>query len=99
MTNYNSLIPKKAPSTRRHFVVGVGILSAIGAITAIFRLPFVSKKNIIACAPESKKKTVTMLTQDGRLVEIDATAITSSKKKVSNNELLNWIKKRQTTKS
>ncbi len=99
MSNHNSQIPNNSPSNRRKFVIGVGVLSAIGAISAIFRLPFVSKKNIIACAPESKKKTMTMLTQDGRLVEIDATAITSSKKKVSNNELLNWIKNRQTTKS
>jgi hypothetical protein len=47
--------------------------------------------------PEKKKKpeTVKMLTQDGKLVEVDIGAIPSQKKKITNNELQNWINKKQ----
>jgi len=34
-----------------------------------------------------------MLTQDGRLVEIDEALLTASRKKVTDIELQNWIKK------
>lgn len=40
-----------------------------------------------------KTETVKMLTQDGKLVEIDMAALPSKKKKITNNELQNWIKK------
>ena len=46
-------------------------------------------------APKSKEKTETvkMLTQDGKLVEVNISAIPSKKKKITNRELQNWIKK------
>jgi hypothetical protein len=46
--------------------------------------------------PEKKKKTETvkMLTQDGKLVEVDITALPSHKQKISNKELQNWINKK-----
>ena len=47
---------------------GSMVLTAIAAATGFFSP---AKKNIIACAPESKKKMVKMLTEDGKLVEID----------------------------
>jgi len=46
-------------------------------------------------APKKKKetKTVKMLTQDGKLVEVDIAALSPKKKKITNKELQNWIKK------
>lgn len=45
-------------------------------------------------APKKKKetKTVKMLTQYGKLVEMDIAALPSKKKKITNKELQNWIK-------
>ncbi|HZX58682.1 MAG TPA: hypothetical protein VFE54_08150 [Mucilaginibacter sp.] len=75
---------------RRKFVLGFGILSAFAAVTAAIDIPFFFKK-ISKSAP--KKKTVKMLTEDGKLVEIDASLMASGKKKVTNTELQHWIKK------
>ena len=44
--------------------------------------------------PSPKKpETVKMLTQEGKLVEVDMTALTTKKKKITNKELQNWIRK------
>ena len=45
--------------------------------------------------PSAKKetKTVKMLSEDGKLVEVDIASIPSSRKKITNAELQNWIKK------
>ena len=44
--------------------------------------------------PKKKKtETVKMLTRDGKLVEVNISAIPSKKKKITNKELQNWIKK------
>ena len=68
--------------TRKRFI-GLGITAA--ALLTTFRF-FI---------PEKKKKTqtVTMLTQDGKLVEVDIVALPAKKKKISNKELQNWIRK------
>jgi hypothetical protein len=68
--------------TRKKFI-GLGITTA--ALLTAFRF-FI---------PEKKKKseTVTMLTQDGKLVVVDVEALPAKKKKISNKELQNWIKK------
>lgn len=84
-------VTKTIPPTRRKFVWGIGILSLFAAVAS--GLPFFSKKDVIACKPEGKKRMLTMLTQDGKLVEIDESLITASRKKISNKELQNWIKK------
>ncbi|MDB5031630.1 hypothetical protein [Mucilaginibacter sp.] len=84
--NIHEKITQTNSPTRRKFVWGIGTLSAFAAITAAFKLPFFSKK-------KAKNKTVKMLTEDGRLVEINASLITTGKKKVTNRELQNWIKK------
>ena len=78
---------------RRKFVTWIGILSLFTVASAIFRSPFSKKKNIIVCKPEVKKKTIKMLTQDGRLVEVDEALLTASRKKVTDIELQSWIKK------
>jgi hypothetical protein len=48
----------------------------------------------IAFTPKKKtgSKTVKMLTQDGRLVEIDESLLSANKKRVTDNELLTWVK-------
>ncbi len=42
---------------------------------------------------ETKTETVKMLTQDGKLVEINKELLASSKHKISSEELQQWIKK------
>jgi hypothetical protein len=94
--NNNEEITYKKPASRRKFVFGVAVLSVFAAIAAALRLPLPAKKNVIACAPESKKKTVRMLTQDGKLVEIDESLITGNRKKINAAELQQWIKYKST---
>lgn len=52
------------------------------------------KTDVIACAPE--RKTIRMLTQDGRLVEIDASKINmEGRKKISDDQLKKWVSKKE----
>jgi hypothetical protein len=69
---------KKIPSRRKFIFLG---LSAV-AFFSVFRFVM----------PSKKKKTIKMLTEDGRLVQIDEERLPSKGKKISNNELHNWIK-------
>ncbi|HYM94313.1 MAG TPA: hypothetical protein VET23_09265 [Chitinophagaceae bacterium] len=68
----------KTPSRRKFLFLGLGTV----AFFSIFK--FVK--------PGKKQKTVKMLTQDGRLVEISEDLLPSERKKVTNNEMRNWIK-------
>ena len=68
--------------TRKKFI-GLGITAA--ALLTAFRFFIPGKKK--------KSETVTMLTQDGKLVVVDVEALPAKKKKISNKELQNWIKK------
>jgi len=67
--------------TRRKFV-GWGLATAA----------VVSAVNFFKPAPP-KKQTVKMLTQDGKLVEIDMAALPPKKKKATNQDVKNWIKR------
>ena len=78
-------------SMRRKFVWGAGVLSMMTLVAGVLKVPFLIKKNIITGKPQSK--TVRMLTQDGRLVEIDESLITTDRKKITDTEMQNWIKK------
>lgn len=40
-----------------------------------------------------KSETMKMLTQEGKLVEVDIASLPKERKKISNVELQNWIKK------
>ena len=91
--NSDTKVSQTPSPTRRKFVAGVGILSAFVAIAAAMGFRFPGKKEIISCGPGEKKKTVKMLTQDGRLVEVDASLLTGGTKKITDNELQNWVKK------
>jgi len=89
MDNTEKTVPEKTPS-RRKFVWGLGIFSLFAAFMAGTGLSFFANKTSKA---KSANKTVKMLTQDGRLVEIDESLINVKRKKASNTDLQNWIKK------
>ncbi|HTI06976.1 MAG TPA: hypothetical protein VL832_00430 [Puia sp.] len=99
MKNMEEPTPKKS-SSRRKFVGGVGLLSVISALAAVAGLSISGKKNVISCAPETapgrlpdgEKKMVRMLTEDGKLVEIEASRLPARGEKISNDELQHWIK-------
>ena len=77
-------------STRRKLLAGIGVLS----LFPILRFGwFNKKKEVISCAPVSNIKTIKFLTQDGTLVEVDASKINMGKEKISNKQLQSWIKK------
>jgi hypothetical protein len=85
------MITANKKQSRRKFIFW-GVASAAVA-AALSGLSFASKKNTIACKPESKKKMVKMLTAEGKLVEVDASLITAKGKKISNKELQDWVSK------
>ena len=66
--------------SRRKFI-GWGIASA--AVFSVFKW----------LRPSAKKETVKMLTQEGKLVEVDIASLPPQKKKITNTELQNWIRK------
>ena len=88
MNNENS-IPKET-NTRRKLLAGLGALSLFPVLKFGF---LAKKKDVISCAPETKKQTMKMLTQDGRLVEVDLSKIKGTKEKISNKQLQDWVKK------
>jgi hypothetical protein len=69
-------------SSRKKFLLwGLGILSSVTAARFIG-------------LPKKNRQTVKMLTQDGKLVEVDKKLLPSKKsKKISNKELQSWVKK------
>jgi hypothetical protein len=83
MTNQSQ--PAKDSSTRKKFILwGAALLGSLGILKYIIRKP-----------AEEKKTTVKMLSQDGKLVEVDVSKINSAaKKKVTDDELKNWVTKR-----
>jgi hypothetical protein len=74
-------------STRKKFLYwGAALLSAV-----TFSKYFTPTKRPVAIGC-GETQTVKMLTQDGRLVEIDKKLLPASRKKVSNEELQKWVK-------
>ena len=67
-------------TSRKKFLLWTTAL--VGSITA-FKI-FGTNKN--------KPTTVRMLTEDGRLVEVDTSQVTKGRK-ISNKELQDWVKK------
>ncbi len=79
------MIQPKLPSSRRKVLLwGAALLSTF---TLLKYLPGTKKKN------KSRPETIKMLSQDGRLVEVDKDLIPSTGKKISNEELQKWIRK------
>jgi hypothetical protein len=63
----------------------IGLTFSAAALLTTFRFFSLRKKK--------KPTTVKMLTQDGKLVEVDIAALPSKKKKITNKELQDWVKK------
>lgn len=61
--------------------------AALAAIAGSRLFSTRQKKNL----PGEKGATVKMLTQDGRLVEVDKTLLASGSKKISTEELKQWV--------
>jgi hypothetical protein len=77
------------PVSRKKFVIwGAGALAVLTAARFFFRTK--SKKE--------KTTTVKMLTQDGKLVEVEVSKLPTKRKKVSVEQLQNWIQKKTSTK-
>jgi hypothetical protein len=76
---------KSSQSNRRKVLLGIGVLSLIPLSKSFFS--FGNKNN----AP-AQTGTAKFLTQDGQLVEVDASKIASGRKKISDAELLVWVK-------
>ena len=70
-------------TTRKNFVLRGAAFAALLFAAAI---PFAGKKK--------KPKTVKMLTQDGKLVEIDEQLINATRKKITDEELKKWVSKK-----
>ena len=75
------MITENKNQSRRRFIRW-GLVSATVFSAVKFILP--SRK---------KKETVKMLTQDGKLVEINRDMISGSKRKITDSELKAWVKK------
>lgn len=75
-------------STRKKFLLwGAALLSTVTFLKYFTRT---KKLDVITCGKET---TVKMLTRDGTLVEIDKSLLAASGKKITNEELQQWIKK------
>jgi hypothetical protein len=71
--------------------IGIGMLSLFSFFkSGLFR----KNKPVISCAPPTaKNETIKVLSQDGRLVEVDVSKIKRLKEKISDEELKSWIRK------
>ena len=79
-------------NSRRKLLFGISLLSLFPLLK--FGSFFNKKNNIISCAPEAEKRMVKMLTEDGRLVEVEVSRIEGAEKeKISNKDLLVFVKK------
>lgn len=92
--NSNEDLKKPLPSfARRKFVFAAGMMSLFAALSAVIRIPVTSRGNKIQSKSGIKNTIITMLTQDGRLVQVDNTLITAVGKKATNHEVQTWLKK------
>lgn len=72
---------KETPITRRNFVGwGAGIMAVLSSMSLLFA----RNKN-------KKKKTVKMLTRDGKLVEVDIKHLQSKVRLASKKEVQTWV--------
>ena len=88
----NEIQPRKDnPAGRRKALASIGMLALLG-IWLKGLLP--GKRKDIACAPPAGPKTIKVLGQDGRLMEVDISQARPSGIKVSDPELREWIKRK-----
>jgi hypothetical protein len=78
--------------SRRKILARIGLLS----LFPFLKLGLFSKKNpVISCAPppgDGKKETMKVLSQDGKLLEVDVSKVKRIEGKISDEELRKWIK-------
>ncbi|MFI5132420.1 MAG: hypothetical protein ACHQFX_20625 [Chitinophagales bacterium] len=82
--------PEPIKSRKKFLIWSAAILSSLTILKLIPGKK--GKKNT------STNETVKMLSQDGKLVEIDKRLLASSAAKISNEELQQWIKNKSTNK-
>lgn len=70
------------PTSRKKFLLWSATILSSAAVFKFIRIP-----------KKKKSETVKMLTQDGKLVEIDKKLLASPGKKISDVELQQWVKK------
>ncbi|RTL57395.1 MAG: hypothetical protein EKK37_15230 [Sphingobacteriales bacterium] len=75
---------------RRKFLYGLGLLSLIPLLKLRF---FNKQKEAINCVVPAPASVQKLLTEDGQLVEVDMSKVNAVKKKVTDKELQEWIKK------
>jgi len=79
-------------STRRKFLWGgLGVLSTIPVLKFI-----IPKKKAVAIACTPPATTAKMLTEDGKLVEVDMSKIKKTGVKVSDKDVITWVKNKPT---
>lgn len=69
-------------SSRKKFLLWSAAILASASILKFIKGP-----------KKQEEEKIKMLTQDGQLVEIDKKLLANTGKKISNQELQNWIKK------
>lgn len=74
---------QKNNSRRKFLWGGLGILSAVSAIKLIM-------------PKKQKTDTVKMLSEDGKLVEVDISKIKNTGVKVSDKDVITWVKNKPT---
>jgi hypothetical protein len=80
------------PNNRRKLLAGIGILSFFSFLN-FFK--FRKKSEVIECSPKDSGNTKKLLAQDGQLVEVDLSKIRILQKKISDQELQEWVKRKQ----
>jgi hypothetical protein len=80
---------QSANSTRKKFLLwGAAIFSSVTALKF-----FTGSKKPKPVSAGKNSGTVKMLTQDGKLVEIDKELLAAGTKKITDKELQGWVKK------
>jgi hypothetical protein len=84
-TNNNDL------NGRRKLIASVGLLSLLAPLASAAKVPFIRKK--MEASAKLAPNKVKMLTQDGRLVEVDENFLSAIRQKASDEDVKSWIKK------
>jgi len=75
---------------RRKLLAGIGIFSLLSFL-GIGSLG--GKRKVVSCAPPDEKETMKLLSQDGKLVEVDISKIKKLNRKVTDKELQEWVRR------
>jgi hypothetical protein len=81
---------KKAQPRRKFLWGGLGVLSTLSVLKFI-----IPKKKPVAIACTTTPTTAKMLTEDGKLVEVDISKIKKTGVKVSDKDVISWVKNNQ----